>query len=72
MSAEMKSIYSSHIAEVGYDPDTSEFLVTWDTGKTSVYSGVEAETAEQVMNAPSIGGLIHSVIRGKYPHRYLG
>ena len=41
-----KTVYSSHVSAVGYDSDTGELSVEWDTGKVSVYAGVPAEVAE--------------------------
>ena len=69
---EMREIFSSHIAAVGYDPGTQDFHVTWQKGgRTSVYGGVPPEVASQITSSPSIGEALHALVRGKYSHRYL-
>lgn len=67
----MKQVYSSHVREVGYDPETQEMLVKWKNGKTSAYAGVSEDKAVEVATAPSVGGIIHSEIRDQYSHRYV-
>lgn len=68
---EMRHVYSSHVASIGYDPDSSELHVTYQNGKTSVYESVPPGKADQVMSAPSIGEALHRFIRGQHEHRYL-
>jgi len=67
----MRDVYSSHVNKIGHDPDTNELHVTWDNGKTSVYSDVPAAKADDVMNSWSVGKAIHSQIKGAHDHRYL-
>lgn len=67
----MKSIYSSHIDQMGYDNMTGNLHVTFSNGKTGVYSGVPHDIATQVMNAPSVGGALHSMVKPKYKFTYL-
>lgn len=67
----MKQVFSSHIAEVGYSNEDQELWVTWQNGKTSVYSGVPPNLGAEAQNAASIGSLMHDQIKGKYPHRYV-
>ena len=74
---DMRSVFSSHIAEIGYDPEVAELYVTYRNGKTSVYQGVPPDVAAAVGAVgplpPSIGEAVHAHIRGKgYGHRYLG
>jgi hypothetical protein len=75
MTVEMRSVYSSHVDEIGYDPDTEELHVKYDTGKTAVYEGVPSAVAVAVgavgPSPPSIGEALHAHVRGKYQHRYL-
>ena len=42
MPPPMRSVFSSHVDRVGHDAQTGELFVQWDTGKTSVYTGVPA------------------------------
>ncbi len=77
MPVEMKPVFSDSVAAIGYDPETGALSVRWKDvrpGKptTSVYAGVTAEVAEQVMNAPSVGSAIHNFIKPNHQHRYGG
>jgi hypothetical protein len=70
MAGWSKSVYSSNVTEIGYDPETKEMSVTWTRGKRSVYSGVPEELAEQLVNAPSVGSMLNEEIKPYYAHRY--
>ena len=65
-----KTVYSSMVAEVGYDAEQKELYITWTRGKRSIYSGVPEELAQQVANAPSVGSILNSDIKPYYSHRY--
>lgn len=66
-----RSVYSSMVSEVGYDPDTQEMSITWaKSGKTSIYSGVPEDVAESCSRAPSVGQFINSEVKPFYSHRY--
>ena len=56
--------------EIGYDSDTRELLVTWNSGKRSAYAGVPEELAHQLANAPSVGTMLNNEIKPFYSHRY--
>lgn len=66
-----KSVYSSHVTEIGYDEENQELLVTWSNGRQSAYSGVPEATAVELSNAPSVGGMLQSQIKGVFNHRYI-
>ncbi len=69
----MQSVYSSHVGSVGYDAETRELHVEWyDTGKTSVYSGVPPEVGAEAASAWSVGQYLTQNVKGRYSHRYLG
>ncbi len=71
MPAEMKSVFSDRVSQIGYDPDTSELAVIWkNNGRRSLYSGVPAELANEVMNAASVGAALNADIIGTFDHRY--
>lgn len=75
MALKMKRVYSSHIDEVGYDPDTKELHVTFQgkegkAAKTAVYMDVPADIAQQVVDAPSVGTALHNLIKGNFAHEY--
>ena len=65
-----KSVYSSNVQEVGYDPDTKELYITWTRGKQSIYSGVPEELAVDLSNAPSVGTMLNQEVKPFYAHRY--
>ena len=69
MTAQMRKVFSSSVNEIGHDPESNALFVTWTSGKTSVYEGVPADIAKQVMNAPSVGTALQAV-KANYPHRY--
>lgn len=72
MGIEWRSVFSSHVDQVGYDADTGDYVVRWKKGKVSVYGGVPPELAKQVSNAPSVGSAIHEFIKPNFQHSYLG
>src|SRR6266576_796226 len=71
MLAEMKEVVSSHIWQIGYDPDSEALTIRYipsvsnPEGKVIEYIRVDAKTAEQVLSAPSVGQAVHQLIRGK-------
>mgnify|MGYP001614676642 CR=1 FL=1 len=65
-----KPVYSSNVQEIGYDEEKQELYVTWTRGKRSVYSGVPAELAADLVHAPSVGTMLNSEIKPYYAHRY--
>lgn len=66
---EMRAVYSSHVVAIGYDAGPRTLRVEWRDGRASLYQGVPPETAEQVMNAPSIGAALQP-IKAQYRHSY--
>jgi hypothetical protein len=69
MPFEMRNVYSSHVAAVGYDPAANILRVEWQTGKTSLYHGVPVAAAMKVMDSPSIGEALRP-IKAQYRHSY--
>ena len=70
----MRPVYSSMVAEVGYDDETKELLVRWARGsKTSAYAGVPEDSALDLADGKiaSIGEYLNSEIKNQYPHRYV-
>lgn len=68
----MKPVYSSMVAEVGYDTETKELLVRWArSGKISAYTDVPEDVAVDCSNAASVGEFINSEIKPNYGHRYV-
>jgi hypothetical protein len=73
MTLEMRSVYSSHVDAIGYDPETEELHVKYSSGRTAVYDGVPPTVADTVQSSVvwSIGEALHAHVRGKYRHRYV-
>ncbi len=70
MAAQMQSVISSRVNQIGWDPDTGQLVVVWSSGKTSVYDAVAAETAHQVISSPSIGSALNDLVIGRHEHNY--
>ena len=64
-------VFSKMCTEIGYDSETGDLLVTWNSGKRSAYAGVGEDLAMQVANAASVGQMLISEIKPNYPHRYV-
>lgn len=71
MSTWSRPVLSSMVQEVGYDQETSELLVTFRNGRTCAYAGVSEDMALQLVNAPSVGNMLNSEIKGRYSFRYV-
>lgn len=72
---EMKSVYSSAVFAIGYDPETLQLHVQWHgkgnkPGRTSIYYDVPPKKAASVMNAPSINSALNMQIKGDHEHGY--
>lgn len=66
-----KQVISDMAQAVGYDEENRDLIITWRNGRRSAYTGVPESVAEQLANAPSVGGMINSDIKNQYPHRYV-
>ena len=67
-----QSVYSEMVESVGYDSDTGEMTVAFIKGGEYVYEGVPEEVALDLANAASVGGMMNSDIKGRYPFRRIG
>ena len=66
----MRQVTSSTVDSIGHDPETGELTVQWKSGKTSVYSGVDAEKAKAVMNSWSVGKALNDLVKPHHGHAY--
>ena len=66
---DMKPVFSSHVAAMGYDDGT--LYVQWTTGRVSAYEGVPEDLADKVTKSWSIGDALRTDIKGQYGHRYV-
>ena len=67
---DLRPVYSDSVSHIGHDPETGELHVVWQNGRTSIYSGVPEQTAETVINAPSVGQALNEHIKNSFGHRY--
>ena len=59
----LKTVFSTHVDQVGYDTEKSHLHVIYKDGKHTVYKGVTPQAADSVMKAPSIGMALHEFIK---------
>lgn len=71
MTQQSKRVFSSHIDQIHYDPETQALKVEYQNGKVSVYTSVPSHVADNVFGAVSVGTALHATVKGKYPHSYM-
>jgi len=74
MTVQVKEVFSSNVSALGYDDTTSTLYVQWTNskaGRASAYSGVPVDVYESLLRAPSIGSMLHTDIKGKFPTKYV-
>lgn len=65
-------VFSSMVAEVGYDADTKDMIIVWAKGgKTSAYANVPEELALDLSRAASVGQMLTMEVKPYYAHRYI-
>lgn len=67
---DMKSVFSSHISKVGYDPESKQLAVEFQTGKTAIYVDVPGDVAQSFLDSPSLGTALNTMIRDRYAFGY--
>lgn len=65
---ERTPVTSSHIAAIGYDPDSEALEIEFNSGAVYSYSGVPLGEYEGFMNADSKGTYLRANIKGRYPY----
>lgn len=66
-----RNVFSSNVAQVGYDSERKGLVVHWSSGRTSFYEGVSEEQADEVSNAASVGERLNTDIKPFFGHRYI-
>jgi len=67
---ERTPINSSHLSEVGHDPENNTLEVKFRSGRTYQYSGVPRSAYMQILQMPSAGTAFHRIIKIKrFPAR---
>ena len=62
-----RSVSSSSVASVGYDPETRTMEIEFHSGSVYEYQEVPPEVFQALMEAPSKGRFFANEIRGQYP-----
>ena len=63
---EMKSVNSSAISKIGYNPGNRLLIIQFHNGRTYDIPGVPEHIYQSLMNAPSKGSYFNSHIKGRY------
>ncbi|WP_158810449.1 KTSC domain-containing protein [Beijerinckia sp. L45] len=63
---EMTPVKSSNIKAVGYDDAVGAMHVTFKSGSTYAYAGVEKKVFHEAMDAASVGKFVATEILPKY------
>jgi len=66
-----KDVYSSNVSMISWQEEPPAMIVTWQKGKRSAYAGVPEDLAWDVANAPSVGTMLNTDIKNRYPHSYV-
>lgn len=67
---ERKPVKSSNIKSIGYDAKTRKLEVEFNSGVYS-YDNVSPEKHSALMASESVGGYLHTHIKGKHEHKKL-
>lgn len=59
-------VKSTHVAAVGYDPDTRRLHVEFHNGQTYEYRGVDSHFHDALMKGDSVGENFHTYIRPNF------
>lgn len=62
-------VQSSNIKAIGHDADKNELHVQFQSGTTHVYSGVDADKHNALVNADSIGSHFHHHVKSSHASR---
>ncbi len=63
------SVSSTCVDTVFFNGDTNDLTIAFTTGGTYTYSGVPAEVAQGLVDAPSKGKYMHAQVLGKFSFR---
>ena len=67
-----RSVASSNVSSVGYDPNTGTLEVEFLSGWVYQYYGVPENLYDQMMVAPSKGKFLHMYIKNRFPYSRTG
>ncbi len=65
----MPALVSSNLAFADYDVETRDLAITFHSGKTYSYSGVDQVTYDDLIASNSPGSYFARQIKGRFPER---
>jgi hypothetical protein len=65
-SIERSPVSSSNVKSIGHCGDTNTLAVEFKDGTVYHYADVDKDTHDQLVSSKSVGGAVHSMIKGKY------
>jgi hypothetical protein len=71
MAAKDFYLSSSNLAGGSYDEATLDLTINFQNGTAYVYRGVQPETVQGLIRAPSAGEFFHRQIKGRYGYEPL-
>jgi hypothetical protein len=71
MEKTMTDLRSSNLGSAEYEPETQEMIITFKSGSSYAYSGVDQVTFDDLLTASSPGVYFNKWIKGRYPERKL-
>lgn len=64
---ELIPVQSTHLAQIGYDPDAMTMQIMFKNGSLYAYSNIDPETYSAMMNSGDVGRYFTEIIK---PQRY--
>ena len=65
-------VASSNVRSLAYDPEDGTMSVRFRNGGTYFYYDVPPEVFERVKGSDSVGGALHSEVKGVYDYKRVG
>ena len=65
----MTPVTSENLAEVGFNPETKQGRILFNSGALYEYDGCTQEQADQIVSAPSANDAFTALWRGSRPYR---
>ena len=65
---ERTPVSSSNVRSVGHDEKTNTLAIEFKDGSVYHYHDVPKDVHEGLISAKSVGGFVHSQIKGNYKH----
>ena len=57
---------SKQVADAQYDPDEQKLVISYRSGGTYTYHGVDESKANEFSQAKSAGGFLHNFVKGQH------